>query len=83
MDFYTGARELAEEEVSGPCTCSRMNLTLSLVMIDMPSIFTDVKFTTNFSKMYLCLSLTTREKVNIYFCSSYDISSWKTCEGAY
>lgn len=48
MDFYTGARELPGEEVKGPCACSRTNLSVSLVMIDMPSVFTDVKFTINF-----------------------------------
>lgn len=82
MDFYTGARELPGEEVKGPCTCLRTNLSVSLVMIDLPSVFTDVKFTINFSKIHLCLSWTGGEKENIYFCSSYDIS-WKTCEGAY
>lgn len=62
MDFYSGAIKLAEEEVTGPCTCSRTNLRVSLVMTDVPSIFTDLQFTTNFSKKIPVFILNDRRK---------------------
>lgn len=64
MDFYSGARELVEEEVTGPCACSGTNLTASLVMVDM---LYRCKVYNQLFKKNLCLPLTRGEKENSYF----------------
>lgn len=80
MDFYSGARELVEEEVTGSYACSGTNLTASLVMVDM--LYRCKVYNQLFKKISV-FTLNKRRKGKFLLCSSCDIISWKTCEGAY